>query len=118
MDDWEDFHSEFDGWTRTEGDCDRAGAASALQLYNQRFSEIASRVRGLSQVSYLSPVPTCSPRRWNGRRSPAQPLKHLGPYESDVYRGWTRSGHADKLRRLADRRVQELLERNGIPLNQ
>ena len=120
MDDWDDFHSEFDSWTRTEGDCDRAGATSALQLYNQRFSEIASRVRGLSQVSYLRPSSDLLSEAVEREGAALRSLANTwAPYESDVYRGMDEErANADKLRRLADRRVQELLERNGIGLNQ
>ena len=120
MDDWDAFHSEFDSWNRTEGDCDRAGATSALQLYNQRFSEIASRVRGLSQVSYLRPSSDLLSEAVEREGAALRSLSNTwAPYESDVYRGMDEErANADKLRRLADRRVQELLERNGIPLNQ
>lgn len=120
MDDWDAFHSEFDGWTRNEGDCDRAGASSALQLYNQRFSEIASRVRGLSQVSYLRPSSDLLSEAVEREGAALRSLSNTwAPYESDVYRGMDEErANADKLRRLADRRVQELLERHGITLNQ
>lgn len=116
MDDWDDFHEEFDGWVSTEGDCDRASAASALQLYNQRFSEIGSRVRGLSQVSYLRPSSDLLSEAVEREGAALRSLANTwAPYESDVYRGMDEErANADKLRRLADRRVQELLERNGI----
>lgn len=120
MDSWEDFHAAFDGWVRTEGDCNRAGAASALQLYNQRFSEIGSRVRGLSQASYLRPSSDLLSEAVEREGAALRSLANTwAPYESDVYRGMDEErANADKLRRLADRRVQELLERNGIDLSQ
>lgn len=120
MDSWEDFHVAFDGWVRTEGDCNRAGAASALQLYNQRFSEIGSRVRGLSQASYLRPSSDLLSEAVEREGAALRSLANTwAPYESDVYRGMDEErANADKLRRLADRRVQELLERNGIDLSQ
>ena len=116
MDDWDSFHVEFDGWVRTEGDCNRAGAASALQLYNQRFSEIGSRVRGLTQVSYLRPSSDLLSEAVEREGAAIRSLANTwAPYESDVYRGMDEErANADKLRRLADRRVQELIERNGI----
>ena len=120
MDSWGDFHAAFDGWVRTEGDCNRAGAASALQLYNQRFSEIGSRVRGLSQASYLRPSSDLLSEAVEREGAALRSLANTwAPYESDVYRGMDEErANADKLRRLADRRVQELLERNGIDLSQ
>ncbi len=120
MDAWDSFHDEFDGWVRSEGDCNSAGASSALQLYNQRFSEIGSRVRGLSQVSYLRPSSDLLSEAVEREGAALRSLANTwAPYESDVYRGMDEErANADKLRRLADRRVQELLERNGITLSQ
>jgi hypothetical protein len=120
MDAWDDFHSEFDGWVRTEGECNRAGATSELQLYNQRFSEIGSRVRGLSQVSYLRPSSDLLSEAVEREGAALRSLANTwAPYESDVYRGMDEErANADKLRRLADRRIQELMERNGISLSQ
>ena len=120
MDAWDDFHSEFDGWVRTEGECNRAGATSELLLYNQRFSELGSRVRGLSQVSYLRPSSDLLSEAVEREGAALRSLANTwAPYESDVYRGMDEErANADKLRRLADRRVQELMERNGISLSQ
>lgn len=120
MDSWDEFHTEFDGWVRSEGDCNRAGATSSLQLYNQRFSEISSRVRDLSQVSYLRPSSDLLSEAVEREGSALRSLANTwAPYESDVYRGMDEErAKADKLRRLADRRVQELMERNGISLSQ
>ena len=101
MDDWDSFHVEFDGWVRTEGDCNRAGAASALQLYNQRFSEIGSRVRGLTQVSYLRPSSDLLSEAVEREGAAIRSLANTwAPYESDVYRGMDEErANADKLRR-------------------
>ena len=120
MDAWDSFHGEFDGWVRSEGDCNSAGATSALQLYNQRFSEIGSRVRGLSQVSYLRPSSDLLSEAVERESAALRSLANTwAPYESDVYRGMDEErANADKLRRLADRRVQELMERNGISMSQ
>ncbi len=120
MDAWDDFHSEFDGWVRTEGECNRAGATSALLLHNQRFSEIGSRVRGLSQVSYLRPSSDLLSEAVEREGAALRSLANTwAPYESDVYRGMDEErANADKLRRLADRRIQDLMERNGISPSQ
>ena len=120
MEAWDEFHADFDDWVRTEGDCDRVGATSALQLYNQRFSEIGSRVRGLSQVSYLRPSSDLLSEAVEREGAALRSLANTwAPYESDVYRGVDEErANADKLRRLADRRVQELMERNGISVSQ
>ena len=120
MDAWDDFHTDFDGWVRTEGDCDRAGESNALQLFNQRFSELGSRVRGLSQVSYLRPSSDLLSEAVEREGAALRSLANTwAPYESDIYRGMDEErANADKLRRLADWRVQELMERNGIGMSQ
>ncbi len=120
MGSWDSFHTDFDAWVRTEGDCNRANVIAALQQYNQRFSEIGSRVRGLSQASYLRPSSDLISEAADREGSALRSLTNTwAPYESDVYRGLDEErSNADKLRRLANRRVQELIERNGISLSQ
>ena len=116
MDDWDDFHQEFDRWVRTEGDCDRAEAINELNEFNQAFNALATRVRGLSQAAYLRPssdlLSEAVEREGAALRSLATTW---APYESDVYRGLDEErANAIELRRLADRRTQEVMERNGI----
>ncbi len=116
MGNWEAFHNQFDEWVRTEGGCNRANALAALQLYDQRFNEISSRVRGLSQASYLRPSSDLLAEAAEREGAALRNLANTwAPYESDVYRRLTEERqNGEKLRRLADRRIQELLERNGI----
>ena len=116
MDNWDGFHSDFDQWIRTEGDCNRASAITALNEYDQEFSELGSRVRELSQASYLRPssdlLAEAVEREGAALRSLASTW---APYESDVYRGLdAERSNSGKLRRLADLRLQELMERNGM----
>ncbi len=116
MQDWDDFHTDFDRWVRTEGDCDRAGAVAELNQFSQSFNALESRVLELSQISYLSPssdlLAEASEREGAALRSL---VSTWSPYLSDVYRGLDEErANAGKLRRLAARRTQELMERNGI----
>lgn len=116
MDDWDDFHQDFDRWVRTEGDCDRAQAINELNLFNQGFGDLAARVRDLSQAAYLRPssdlLSEAVEREGAALRSLASTW---APYESDVYRGLDEErANAIELRRLADRRTQEVMERNGM----
>ena len=116
LDQWADFHADFDEWVRTEGDCDRAAAIAELNDFNRRFSVLNSRVRDLSQASYLRPG---SDLLSEAAQQEGAALRSLAgtwaPYENDVYRGLDdQRANAVKLRRLADRRTQELLERNGL----
>ena len=116
MDDWDDFHSDFDDWVRTEGDCNRASAISELGKYNQQFNELSGRVRELSQASYLRPSSDLLSEAVDREGAALRSLASTwAPYESDVYRGLDdERSNAAQLRRLADRRTQEVMERNGI----
>ena len=116
MADWDDFHAEFDDWVRTEGDCNRASAVAELNDYNRQFSDLSSRVRELSQASYLRPSSDLLSEAVDREGAALRSLASTwAPYESDVYRGLDEErSNADKLRRLAARRTQELMERNGI----
>ena len=116
MDDWDRFHAEFDKWVRTEGDCNRASAVEGLNGFNQEFSELSNRVRELSQVSYLRPSSDLLAEAVDREGAALRGLASTwAPYESDVYRGLDdERANAANLRRLADRRTQELIERNGL----
>ena len=116
MDDWNNFHAEFDRWVRTEGNCNRASAVEELHDFNQQFSELGNRVRELSQVSYLRPSSDLLAEAIDREGAALRGLASTwAPYESDVYRGLDdERANAVNLRRLADRRTQELIERNGM----
>ena len=117
INDWDDFHSELDEWVRTEGDCNRASAVAELNQYNQQFSDLTNRVRQLSQASYLRPSADLMSEAVDREGTALRTLASTwAPYESDVYRGLdAERSNAERLRRLSDRRIQELMERNGIP---
>ena len=116
MRDWDSFHEDFDTWVRTEGDCNRASAITSLNQYSQRFNELGTRVRNLSQASYLRPSSDLIVEAANREGAALRSLANTwAPYESDVYRGLDEErSNADNLRRLAIRRTQELMERNGL----
>ena len=116
MDNWDAFHADFDEWIRTEGNCNRASAISALNEYDQEFGELGNRIRELSQASYLRPSSDLLAEAVEREGAALRSLAGTwAPYESDVYRGLdAERSNADKLRRLADLRLQELMERNGM----
>ena len=115
MGDLDDFHEDYDGWIRTEGDCDRAKAAAALGQFSQRFSELGTRVRGLSQASYLRPTSDLLAEAVDREEAALRSLRNTwAPFENDVYRGLDQERtNAENLRRLAGRRTQEVVERFG-----
>lgn len=116
MDDWDDFHQEFDQWVRTEGDCDRADAVNELNQFNQSFSVLTTRVRELSQAAYLRPSSDLLSEAVDREGAALRSLASTwAPYESDVYRGLDEErANSLELRRLADRRTQEVMERHGM----
>jgi hypothetical protein len=115
MGDLDDFHEDYDGWIRTEGDCDRAKAAAALGQFSQRFSELGTRVRGLSQAPYLRPTSDLLAEAVGREEAALRSLRNTwAPFENDVYRGLDQERtNAENLRRLAGRRTQEVVERFG-----
>ena len=116
MENWDAFHAEFDEWVRTEGDCNRSSAVADLNDFNHRFSQLDNRVRALSQASYLRPSSDLLSEAAQREGAALRSLTGTwAPYENDVYRGLDEErANAASLRRLADRRTQELMERYGI----
>ena len=115
MEAWYEFHTHFDEWVRSEGGCDRAEALAALSDHSQRFSVLGNRANALSQVSYLRPSSDLMAEAADREGAALRSLTSTwAPYESDVYRNVDEErANAQSLRRLAVRRVQELMERNG-----
>ena len=116
VEEWDSFHAAFDQWVRTEGNCDRADAIDQLNQFSQRFSALGGRVRDLSQVFYLRPSSDLMAEAVTREGSALRSLASTwAPYESDVYRGLDEERYnAARLRRLADLRTQEVMERNGV----
>lgn len=114
--DWDSFHSDFDQWVRTEGNCNRAEAIDQLNQFSQRFSALGGRVRELSQVFYLRPSSDLMAEAVTREGAALRSLASTwAPYESDVYRGLDEERYnSARLRRLADLRTQEVMERNGV----
>ena len=116
MGELDDFHEDYDGWILTEGDCDRAKAAAALGQFSQRFSELGTRVRGLSQAPYLRPASDLLAEAVGREEAALRSLRNTwAPFENDVYRGLDQERtNAENLRRLAGRRTQEVVVRLGV----
>ena len=116
IEEWDSFHSAFDRWVRTEGNCDRADAIDQLNQFSQRFSALGGRVRELSQVFYLRPSSDLMTEAVSREGAALRSLASTwAPFENDVYRGLDEERYnAARLRRLADLRTQEVMERNGV----
>ncbi len=112
---WDAFHQDYDDWISAEGGCDRAAATQALAGFNQRFNELGAQVRGLSQAAALRPSSDLLVEALAGEAAALRSLHNLWrPFETDLYRDLDQQRvNADNLRRLADRRTQEVMERFG-----
>lgn len=112
---WAAFHRDYDAWGSDEGGCDRAAAAEALGRFDQIFSGLGARVRGLSQAPYLRPSSDLLAEAIEGEAAALRSLRSTWrPFDPDVYRELEQArADADNLRRLAGRRTQEALERFG-----
>ena len=116
IEEWDSFHAAFDQWVRTEGNCNRAEVIDQLNKFSQRFNALGGRVRELSQVYYLRPSSDLMVEAVTREGATLRSLSSTwAPYESDVYRGLDEErDNAARLRRLADLRTQEVMERNGV----
>lgn len=112
---WDEFHAGYDEWVSVEGGCDRAAAAQALAGFQQRFNLLGARVRGLSQASYLRPTSDLLTAAVAGEEAALRALSSSWqPYAADIYRPLDRErARADNLRRQAERRILEAVERFG-----
>ena len=112
---WDDFHEGYDQWLRTEGDCERADVANALGQFAARYNQLAAQVQGLSQATDLRPTSDLLNEAVARETAALRTLRNTwAPFRNDVYRGFDRERtEAGQLRREADRRTQEVLERLG-----
>ena len=108
-------HQEYEEWIFTEGGCDRSAVSASLGQFSQRFNELGAQVNGLSQASSLRPSSDLLVEAFEREEDALGSLIQIWePYKTDIYGGIDRErANADKLRRLAGRRTQEVVERFG-----
>ena len=108
-------HQEYEEWIFTEGGCDRGAVAASLAQFSQRYNELGAQVNGLSQASSLRPSSDLLVEAFEREEDALDSLIQIWePYKTDIYGGIDRErANADKLRRLAGRRTQEVVERFG-----
>ena len=109
-------HREYEGWIFAEGGCDRSAVSASLGQFSQRFSGLGAQVNGLSQASSLRPSSDLLVEAFEREEDALGSLIQIWePYKTDIYGGIDRErANADKLRRLAGRRTQEVVERFGV----
>ena len=108
-------HQEYEGWIFAEGGCDRSAVSASLGQFSQRFNELGAQVNGLSQASSLRPSSDLLVEAFEREEDALGSLIQIWePYKTDIYGGIDRErANAAKLRRLAGRRTQEVVERFG-----
>ena len=108
-------HQEYEGWIFAEGGCDRGAVSASLGQFSQRFNELGAQVNGLSQASSLRPSSDLLVEAFEREEDALGSLIQIWePYKTDIYGGIDRErANAAKLRRLAGRRTQEVVERFG-----
>ena len=113
---WDDFHSAYDQWRRTEGGCDRAKAVDTLGRFAVSFGELASDVRGLPSATVLRPLGEILVEAAEREERALRELRDTWrPFDVEVFRPLERERNvAGKLRRQVAVGIQELLEQYGI----
>ena len=108
-------HQEYEEWIFTEGGCDRGAVAASLAQFSQRYNQLGAQVNGLSLASSLRPSSDLLVEAFEREEDALDSLIQIWePYKTDIYGGIDRErANADKLRRLAGRRTQEVVERFG-----
>ena len=108
-------HQEYEEWIFTEGGCDRGAVAASLAQFSQRYNQLGAQVNGLSQAPSLRPSSDLLVEAFEREEDALDSLIQIWePYKTDIYGGIDRErANADKLRRLAGRRTQEVVERFG-----
>ena len=110
------FHQQYDFWRRTEGGCDRLGAAETLSGFTIRLSELATEVRALPRLPILEPqgevLVAAAEREEQALRSLRDTWR---PFDSRVYSFFEQERNAaGKLRRQVAAGLNDLLTHYGV----
>ena len=113
---WDDFHSSYDGWRGTEGGCNRTKAVEALGGFSLRAAELSDSVRDLPRATFLRPLGELMVEAAEREEGAIKDLRtSWRPFDPQAFqtldRQRTTSG---KLRRQVALGIQELLESYGI----
>ena len=117
LQEWDDFHGDYDEWRQSEGGCNRSEAVDTLGRFSVTFGKIATDVRGLPTATVLRPLGEILVEAAEREERALRVLRDTwGPYDVNIYAGVDQERTtAGKLRRQVALGIQELLERFGIP---
>ena len=120
LQEWNDFHKDYDEWRRSEGGCDRSNAVDTLGRFTVTFGNIATEVRSLPAATVLRPLGEILVEAAEREERALRVLRDTWqPYDAEVYRALDRERDtAGKLRRQVAVGIQELLERFSISLEE
>ena len=116
LQEWDDFHQDYDEWRRNEGGCDRSRVVDTLGRFTVAFGNIAAEVRGLSAAAVLRPLGEILVEAAEREERALRVLRdNWRPYDADIFAGVDQErAAAGKLRRQVAVGVQDLLERFGV----
>ena len=116
LQEWDDFHNDYDEWRQSEGGCDRSKAVDTLSRFTVTFGKIATEVRGLPAATVLRPLGEILVEAAEREERVLRVLRDTWrPYDVDIYAGVDQErGTVGKLRRQVAVGIQELLERFGL----
>ena len=113
---WNQFHSQYDGWRRTEGGCDRSRTIETLGGFSLDFGELATSVRDLPRAIILRPLGELLVEAAEREEQALRLLRNTWrPFDADVYRSLDQQRNtAGKLRRQVASGIRDLLARHGV----
>ena len=113
---WDEFHTLYDGWRRSEGGCSRSKAIEFLGGFTLSFGEVANTVKGLPGATILRPVRELLVEAAEREERALRFLRNTWrPFDTSVYLLLDRErSTAGKLRRQVASRIQDLLAQYDI----
>ena len=110
---WDAFHQGYSRWRETEGGCDRTEVIQALDQFNLRVGELASKVRDLPQSSYLLPMYTLLTEAAEREEGAFRALSNSWrPFTVDAFKAVDQERvNSNRLRRQANIGLQGLSDR-------
>lgn len=114
---WNQFHQDYDEWRSSEGGCNRTEVIGRLGQFSVRFEEIAREVRNLPSASLVRPMADTLVEAAEREEEALRVLRNTWrPFATDVYHALDEERtNAERLRRNAETGIQQLLQRFDIP---
>ena len=117
---WNEFHSDYDHWRQTEGGCDRSEAITTLGEFALRFGKLAAKVRQLPRATFLRPLGELFVKAAELEEKAHRTLRNSWrPFDSAVYKNLEQERSAAKrLRRQVAAGLQDLLAQYDVSIKE